>query len=145
MTLRVFLIDNDGNTSVHTYGLEAKNHKGILKTEILEDTMKVRAWSGSKFVGLAEFDDPPKPRVKKSKSKTSKYEIFDWHNHDTDNKYYWVSALCSNCNESSQIAIPQGQKVDRNAIKKIPCGKCHCEKTLAYAKYDGHKYVRVGK
>lgn len=146
MTLRVYLINNDGTTDFIDYGLESSNYKGILKTEIREDSTKVKAWSGSKYVGIPEIDHPPKPKTKKSnKKKIPEYEIFNYKVHDTERDYYWVSALCSNCNESCQVAIPQKQKIDKRGFRYLSCRKCGCEKSLHYAKWDGKKYRTVTK
>jgi len=140
MTLRVYFITNDGSTNYIDYDLVAKNYKGILKTEIREDFTKVKAWSGSKYVGIPEIDNPP--IVKKSKE--SQYEIFNYKIHDTDREHYLVSALCSNCNETTQVVIQQKQKIYKKSFKSLVCPKCVVSGGLHYAIWNGIKYVRSG-
>ena len=137
--LRVYLTDINGKTASHDYELDGSHYDKIIKTEILEETSKVKTWSGSKFVGIPEVDE------QLEKEDDNQYEKFDYKIHDTDNHFYWVSALCSNCNETTQVTIKQGEKVNKLKIKNTPCGKCGCNKTLCQARYDGQKYVRMMK
>jgi len=148
MELRVYLILNNGKTDFIDYGLQGKNYRGILRTEIREDSSKVKTYSGSKYVGIPEIDDPVLDTSitkikKKSKKHTTEYEIFNYKVHDTDRDYYWVSALCTNCLESCQVAIPRGEKIDKVALKKLACPKCGLKKSLNQAKWNGHEHVKV--
>lgn len=152
MTLRVFFENKQGETEFQTWGLNAENIEAVLKTEVLEDSEKLKTWSGSKYVGLEEFDNPketPKKTIVKPKKKTKlpEYEIFNDKVHDTDREYYWVSALCSNCNDNAQVAIPRKQKIDKRGFKCLSCPKCGVEKSLNLARYDygKKKYFKVGK
>lgn len=157
MGLRVYLQDNEGKTKFIDYGLEEKNYKAIIRTEIREEKSKIKTFSGSKWVGIPEIDErealqglvveqKSKPKPKK-KNQIPQYEIFNFKVHDTDREYYWVSALCSNCLESSQVAIPRKQKIDKRGFKCLSCPKCNVEKSLNYARYDSvkKKYFMVGK
>ena len=154
MGLRVYLQDNEGDTSFIDYGLEGKNYKAIIRTEIREENSKVKTFSGSKWVGIPEIDEreslqdqKPKLKSKKKTNQIPEYEIFNYKIHDTDNDYYWVSTVCSNCLESTQVAIPRNQKIDKRGFKCLSCPKCSVEKSLYLAKYDHgkKKYVRVGQ
>ncbi|MGI9567069.1 MAG: hypothetical protein ACR2LL_08675 [Nitrosopumilus sp.] len=143
MTLRVYLKQTDGETNFIDFGLNADNYDAVIKTEIREDSNKIKTYSGSKYVGIPEIDDPPKPKPtpKKQKTKTflPEYEIFNYKVHDTDREYYWVSAVCSNCDESCQVAIPRKQKIDRRGFKYLFCPKCGVEKSLHYARWNHQK------
>ena len=143
MGLRVYLVDNDGKTDSITYGLAGENYKAILKTEILEETQQVKAWSGSKYVGIPEIDNPQATKQPKRKQHTDNYAIYDWRKHNTELEYYWVSALCTNCLESQQIAIRKHNKVSNKKIKQVECPRCKQTNVLNHAKWDGHKYVLV--
>lgn len=72
--------------------------------------------------------------------KEIEYQIFNSKYHDTDTKWYWVSALCGNCNESTQVAIPQKQKVDQHKIADLVCPKCIVSNCLRFAKWNGKTY-----
>lgn len=149
MGLRVYLRQTDGKTHFIDYGLAAENYDGIIKTEIRTDLSTVKTYSGSKYVGIAEIDNPKSNTITKSKIKHKKkipeYEIFNYKVHDTDREYYWVSSICSNCNESAQVAIPRKQKIDTRGFKSLFCPKCGIEKTLHYARYNytTKKYVKL--
>lgn len=144
MGLRVYLKDNDGKTHFIDYGLDSSNYQAIIKTEIREESSKIKTYSGSKYVGIPEIDNPPKIKPnKKSKNKIPDYEIFDSDTHDTDTEYYWVSAICSNCNGTTQVAILKNDKVDKRGFRNLVCPKCLCVKTIHHAKWDGIKYVRI--
>ena len=158
MGLRVYLQTNEGETDFIDYGLEGKNYKSIIRTEIREENSTVKAFSGSKYVGITEIDEKEvlqelvveqKPKIK-SKKKTNQipeYEIFNYKVHDTDREYYWVSVICSNCLNNSQVAIPRKQKIDKRGFKCLFCPKCGVEKSLHLARYDygKKKYLKVGK
>lgn len=148
MGLRVYLKSIDGKTDFIDYGLNADNYDAVIKTEIRTETSKVKTYSGSKFVGIPEIDQQiinlEKPiiklkTIKNTKSKIPEYEIYNYKVHDTDREYYWVSALCSNCYENTQVAIPRKQKIDKRGFKCLFCPKCGVEKSLHLAKYDYQK------
>jgi len=158
MGLRVYLQDNDGAMSFIDYGLEGKNYKAVIRTEIREEKSKVKTFSGSKWVGIPEIDErealqdlvveqKPEHKSKKKTNKIPQYEIFDYKVHDTDREYYWVSTICSNCLESTQVAIPRNQKIDKRGFKCLSCPKCSVEKSLHHARYDHgkKKYIRILK
>jgi len=152
MGLRVYLQDNEGETSFIDYGLEETKYKAIIRTEIREEKSKVKTFSGSKYVGIPEIDqaEDQKPKAKTKKKTTNEipqYEIFDYKVHDTENEYYWVSAVCSNCLESTQVVIPRNEKIDKRGFKCLSCPKCSIEKSLHLARYDSvkKKYLMVGK
>jgi len=74
--------------------------------------------------------------------KETEYQIFNSKHHDTKLKFYWVSALCKNCYESCQVAIPQKEAVDFLKINQLLCPKCCC-KQLNFATWNGQKYEVV--
>lgn len=143
MGLRVYLKDNDGKTDFIDYRLVGQNYQAVIRTEIREESSKVKTYSGSKWVGIPEIDerealqellvDPPKS-----------YKIFDMVKDNTDRDVYWVSALCINCNHSQQISIPLRTKVNRNLINSMTCPRCKVPKSLRYAVWNGVKYVLKG-
>lgn len=143
MGLRVYLQTKDGKTDSITYGLAGENYTAVIKTEILEESEKVIAWSGSKYVGIPEIDNPQRTPKPKRKCHVDEYVIFDYRKHDTDLEYYWVSALCSNCKESQQIAIKKHSKVSNTKIRKVRCPRCKLKNVLNHAVWDGHKYVTM--
>lgn len=140
MTLRVYLEDNDGKPHSIDYGLNGEDYQSIIKVEILEDSTKLKTWIGSKFVNISESPQSPKQQT------TSKqYEIFDIGLHDTDFKFYWITAMCSNCNQTSQLAIPKGEAVQTKKVSNTPCNRCKISKTLFRVKWNGKEYVRTRK
>ena len=144
MGLRVYLKDNNGKTDFIDYGLADRNFQSVIRTEIREDSSKVKTFSGSKWVGIPEIDE--QEALKELIVETPKsYKIFDMVKDDTDNKVYWVSALCTNCNQSKQIAIPLKTKVNRNLINSMTCPRCKVPKSLRYAVWNGVRYVLRGK
>ncbi len=158
MGLRVYLKDNENETTFIDYGLEGKNYKAIIRTEIREEKSKVKTYSGSKWVGIPEIDEKEglqqlvvkqksKIKPKKKTNQIPEYEIFNYKVHDTDREYYWVSVICSNCNDNAQVAIPRKQKIDKRGFKCLFCPKCGIEKSLNLARYDygKKKYLKVGK
>ncbi len=78
-----------------------------------------------------------------NKNKIPEYQIFNSKFHNTETEYYWVSALCLNCIESTQVAIPRKEKLNDIGFKGLICPKCGSEKSLHHAVWDGKKYVRV--
>lgn len=142
MTLRVFLEDNEGNKSYIDYGLAAENYKMVYKVEIREDSSKTKHWMGSKWTGIPEIDKEIQEQDEKGDSNTP-YEIFNYDKH-SDKKWYWISVACTNCNETSQIAIPLGTKINPKQLKPLKCRKCKVKGSLKQARWDGHKYIIVG-
>jgi len=139
MTLRVYFEDEDGSVYSVEYGCDASKKAKIIKVELLTDVLKSKTWIGSKYVGIPEIDSElDKP--KKKKKKTENYEIFDSSVHDTDKNYYWISALCINCQNSAQIAIKKNAKVDRKKLKPLKCPKCKIKGSLRQARWNGHEY-----
>ncbi len=72
-------------------------------------------------------------------TRETEYQIFNYKYHETKLKFYWISALCGNCNESCQVAIPQKETVDPVKINQLLCPKCCC-KELHFAKWNGKSY-----
>lgn len=152
MTLRVYVEHDDGEKRFIDYGLEASTIKSVFKVEVLQDESKVKTWMGSKWTGIKSVDDELKARDKQEeiqkakklleeKQPKSKYEIYDYKKHDTDHIWYWVSALCTNCNNSRQIVIKKGEPIIPNQFKLLNCDRCGVKGSLRYARWDGHKYV----
>lgn len=142
MTLRVYLTDTSGSTGFIDYGLDSKNYSTIVKVEIREDKSTVKTWWDPTDVKFPKTDNS---KSKKKNSKTNSYEIFDQKIHNTETEFYWISAICSNCNHSSQIAIPKGEALQYKKLYKTFCPKCGLLKTLHRAKWDGHQYKVVKK
>lgn len=143
MGLRVYLKDNDGKTDFIDYGLAGQNYQAVIRTEIREDSSKVKTFSGSKWVGILEIDEQEALKELLVESPKS-YKIFDMMKDDTDSKVYWVSALCVNCNHSQQISIPLKTKVNKNLINSMTCPRCKVPRTLRHAVWNGVKYVFKG-
>ena len=143
MGLRVYLQNNEGETTYIDYGLEGRNYKNIIRTEIREDSSQVKTFSGSKWVGIPEIDE--QEALKELVVETPKsYKVFNMREDDTKNKVYWVSALCTNCNQSQQISIPLKTKVNKNLINSMTCPRCKVPRSLRHAVWNGIKYVIKG-
>lgn len=140
MTLRVYLKDNDGKTSFIDYGINTENYQSVIKVELYLESSKLKSWMGSKYVGISSIDTP-----QKQKTSLKNYDVFDLDKHDTDTEFYLASALCSNCNNTTQIAIKKGDKLQSKKLYTIACSKCTLLKTLRFAKWNGHEYKVIKK
>jgi len=135
MTLRVYLTDNTGETAFIDYGINAENYRSITKVELREETSKIK-----NILGVMEIETPKKSNILTSKIKLKNYEIFEPHKHDTDTEFYLMSALCTNCTDTSQIAIKKGEPCQSKKLHNTICPKCNLTKTLRFAKWKGHEY-----
>ncbi len=68
------------------------------------------------------------------------YKQFDY---TTDGDYYWISALCSNCKDHSQIAILKGKKINSSRLLLMKCTRCKVVGTLHQAIWNGQMYVKI--
>lgn len=64
-------------------------------------------------------------------------------NYKTDEGYYWISVLCSNCLEDKQIGVLLGIKVNSSRLKFLACPKCKVKGTLSQAFWNGKYYVKI--
>jgi len=135
MTLRVYLKDHNGGTDFIDYGINAENYQSIIKVELREETSKVK-----NILGVIEIATPQRSNTLTPKTSLKNYEIFESQKHDTDAEFYWMSALCSNCNNTSQIAIKKRESIQSKKLHNTICPKCNLIKTLRFAKWNGHEF-----
>lgn len=64
-------------------------------------------------------------------------------NYKTDDEYYWISVLCSNCLDNRQIGVKLGVKVNKSRLKFLSCSKCKVKGTLSQARWNGKVYEVV--
>lgn len=140
MTLRVYLKDNEGKTSFIDYGINAENYQSVIKVELYAEASKLKS-----ILDSLEIETPKRSNTLTPKTSLKNYEIFDLDKHDTDTKFYLASALCSNCNNTTQIAIKKGNKLQSKKLYTIACSKCTLVKTLRFAKWNGHEYKVMKK
>jgi hypothetical protein len=69
--------------------------------------------------------------------KDKTYKVYD---STADKNYYWISTLCKNCFNSTQIAIKKGIKVNASRLKLLNCPKCEVRGLLVRAKWNGKAY-----
>lgn len=71
------------------------------------------------------------------KNKMPTYKKWEY----TDKDYYWVTVLCNNCNESSQLGILKGIPINKSRLNFIKCFRCEVKGKLVIAVWNGSRYV----